>query len=109
MALGLSLAVVGCATRPESISASFVSHEKYMGNDCPQLTDMMADARGQLTKFSDMQNTKANIDAATVFLVLIPASKLSGDSAGDVAKYKGEVEAIETAQVKTGCKKVAMK
>jgi hypothetical protein len=99
--------LVGCATRPESISASYVSHEKYMSNDCAQLTSHMVDARSQLTKFSSMQDTKANLDAATVFFVLIPASKLTGDSAGDVAKYKGEVEAIETAQVKNGCKKVA--
>ena len=66
----------------------------------------MSDARVQLAKFSAMQDTKANIDAASVFFVLIPASKLTGDSAGDVAKYKGEVEAIETAQIKNGCKKI---
>jgi hypothetical protein len=107
MAVGIALTIVGCATRPESISASFVSHEKYMGQGCPQLTDSMSDARAKLAEFSKLQDTKANVDAATVFLVLIPASKLSGDHAGDVAKYKGEVEAIETAQVKTGCKKVA--
>jgi len=52
-----------------------------------------------------MQDSKANMDAATVFFVLIPASKLTGDSAADVAKFKGEVEAIETAQIKNGCKK----
>lgn len=97
--------IAGCATRPESISASYVSHEKYMGQDCTQLALQMSEARGQLTKFSSMQDTKANVDAATVFFVLIPASKLSGDHAGDVAKYKGEVEAVETALVKTGCKK----
>jgi len=95
----------GCATRPESISASFVSHEKYIANDCMQLATNMADARADLQKYSSMQDTKANLDAATVFFVLIPASKLSGDHAGDVAKYKGEVEAIETAQIKNGCKK----
>jgi len=66
----------------------------------------MADARAELVKFSSMQDSKANVDAATVFLVLIPFSKLSGDHAGDVAKYKGEVEAIETAQIKNGCKKL---
>ena len=108
LALGLALSVVGCATRPESISASFVSHEKYMGQTCPQLTDSMADARTKLTGYSKQQDNKANLDAATVFLVLIPASKLAGDHAGDVAKYKGEVEAIETAQIKSNCKKVAM-
>lgn len=99
--------LAGCATRPESIPASFVSHEKYMANDCLQLNTNMSDARAQLEKFSAMQNSKANLDAATVFLALIPASKLTGDSAGDVAKYKGEVEAIETAQIKNGCKKAS--
>jgi hypothetical protein len=105
----LSLAFVslisGCATRPESISASFVSHEKYSGKDCTSLALDMSNARSELEKFSKMQDTKANLDAATVFLVLIPASKLSGDHAGDVAKWKGEVEAVETALIKANCKK----
>ncbi len=99
------VAITGCATRPESISASFVSHEKYSGQNCAQLTDTMSDARAKLAEYSKLQDSKANMDAATVFFVLIPASKLSGDHAGDVAKYKGEVEAIETAQIKAGCKK----
>ena len=51
-----------------------------------------------------MQNSKANMDAGTVFFVLIPASKLSGDHEADVAKWKGEVEAINTAQEKLKCK-----
>ena len=77
-----------------------------MGQDCTQLALLMSDARSQLAKFSSMQDSKANMDAATVFLVLVPASKLSGDHAADVAKYKGEVEAVETALIKTGCKKL---
>ena len=104
-AVCLVAALAGCATRPESISASYVSHEKYGGQNCVELNTSMSDARAQLTKFSEMQNTKANVDAATVFIALVPISKLSGDHAGDVAKYKGEVEAIETAQVKAKCKK----
>jgi hypothetical protein len=102
-----SVAITGCATRPESISASFVSHEKYSGQNCAQLTDAMADSRAKLAEYSKLQDSKANMDAATVFFVLIPASKLSGDHAGDVAKYKGEVEAVETAQIKAGCKKAS--
>jgi len=64
----------------------------------------MGDSRAELDKYSKLQDSKANLDAATVFLVLIPASKLSGDHEGDVARLKGEVEAIETAQVKGKCK-----
>ena len=101
------IALSGCATRPESISASFVSHEKYMGNDCLQLSTDMNEARLQLLRFSTLQDSKANMDAATVFFVLVPVSKLSGDHAADVAKYKGEVEAIETAQIKRGCKRTS--
>ena len=51
-----------------------------------------------------MDSFQANMDAGTVFFVLIPASKLSGDHEGDVAKWKGEVEAINTAQEKLKCK-----
>ncbi|WP_372826943.1 hypothetical protein [Polaromonas sp.] len=107
LASAVLLTAAGCATRPESISASFVSHEKYMGQTCPQLTDSMADARAKLSEYSKLQDSKANVDAATVFFVLIPASKLSGDHAGDVAKYKGQVEAIETAQIRSNCRKLA--
>ncbi|MEK7345913.1 MAG: hypothetical protein AAB176_09485 [Pseudomonadota bacterium] len=96
--------LAACASRPESISASFVSHEKYAGRDCTQLGLDMSNARAELQKFSSMQDTKANIDAATVFFALVPASKLSGDHAGDVAKWKGEVEAVDTASTKAGCK-----
>ena len=45
-----------------------------------------------------------NRSKTIVFFVLIPASKLSGDHEGDVAKWKGEVEAINTAQEKLKCK-----
>ncbi|QQZ31049.1 hypothetical protein HMY34_18735 [Thiothrix subterranea] len=93
-----------CATRPESISASYVSYEKYSNLNCAALTTKMADTRAELDKFSKMQNSKANVDAAGVFLVGIPVSKLSGDFQADVARLKGEVEAIETAQVKKNCK-----
>jgi len=97
--------LVSCASRPESISASFVSHEKYSGRDCAQLAIDLSNARSELQKYSSMQDSKANVDAATVFFVLIPASKLSGDHAGDVAKWKGEVEAVDTAIAKANCKR----
>ena len=103
--LAITALVAGCATRPESISASFVSHEKYSGRDCTSLTLDLGNARNELAKFSSMQDSKANTDAATVFFVLIPVSKLAGDHAGDVAKWKGEVEAVETAIVKANCRK----
>ena len=105
IATAIVAVTAGCATRPESISASYISHEKYMGKDCTSLVLDMSNARSELAKFSTMQDSKANVDAATVFFVLVPVSKLSGDHAADVAKFKGEVEAIETALIKSNCKR----
>lgn len=96
--------MTGCANRPESIPSSYISHERYMDSNCIKLATQMADARFNLAKFSEMQNSKANGDAWGVFLVLVPVSQLTGDHEADVAKYKGVVEAIETAQIKSRCK-----
>ncbi len=99
-------ALTACATRPESITASFVSHEKFVHLDCTELATKMSDKRAELDKLSKMQDSKANGDAAGVFLLGIPFSKLSGDYEGDIARLKGEVEAVDTAQVKNKCKSV---
>lgn len=32
-----AITLAACATRPDSIRASFVSHEKFMDLECPQL------------------------------------------------------------------------
>jgi len=93
----------GCANRPESIAASYVSHERYSDLTCEQLSSTMANAREELRIYSDKQDTAANMDAGTVFLVLIPQSALAGDSEAEVAKWKGTVEAIETMQIKKKC------
>lgn len=95
--------ITGCASRPESIPASHVSHEKYIDNDCQVLYGKLSGAQSELARYSDLQNSAANSDAVGVFLLGIPFSKLSGDHAGNVAKWKGEIEAIETAKVKKKC------
>ena len=104
LAAALSIGLIGCANRPESIHASFVSFEKYIDLDCAALETKMSTARADLAKYSKMQDDKANADAVGVFLLLIPISKLSGDHEADVARTKGEIEAIETAQVKNKCR-----
>lgn len=95
--------LAGCANRPETIHASFVSHERYMDQNCMQLLGTLSNTRAELARFSRMQDGKATGDAWGVFLIGVPFSKLSGDHEGDVARLKGQVEALETAQVKQRC------
>jgi len=92
-----------CANRPESIHASYVSHEKFAHLDCPALDAKMRATRVSLAQYSQIQNSKADQDAIGVFLFGVPFSKLSGDVEGEVARLKGEVEAIETASIKKQC------
>ena len=84
--ISLTVLVASCANRPESIGASYTSHERYMDSDCSQLASTMANARATLADYSDKQNTAANTDAGGVFLVLIPPSAFVGDSEADVVK-----------------------
>jgi hypothetical protein len=103
LAVFATATLVACANRPETIHASYVSHERFMDLDCEQLVGKLASSRADLVKYSKMQDEKANGDAVGVFLVLVPVSKLTGDYEGEVARLKGEVEAIETAQIKKKC------
>jgi hypothetical protein len=57
----------------------------------------------ELANLSRAQDEKANADAVGVFLILVPISKLTGDHEGEIARIKGQVEAIETAQIKNKC------
>lgn len=98
------LVVSGCANRPESIHAEYVSHERFAGLSCQELATRLGEAQARLQAASRRQDNAANADAATVFLVAIPVSKLAGDHEAEVAHLKGEVEAIETAQVRGKCR-----
>ncbi len=102
-AIAAILLMSGCANRPESIAASYTSHERYADLDCAQLASTMTNARAELAVYADKQDTAANMDAGGVFLILIPPSAFAGDSEADVAKWKGRVDAIETAQIKKKC------
>jgi len=95
--------LVSCANRPDSIHASYVSHEKFMHLDCSGLAARMVDTRTELERNSQIQNDKANTDAVGVFLFGVPFSKLSGDVEGEIARLKGEVEAIDTVRIKRKC------
>ena len=50
-----------------------------------------------------IQRGKVAADAATVFLVLIPVSTMAGDYEADVARYKGEKQALERTLANKTC------
>ena len=94
------LTIVGCANRPDKINASYIPHEKHENLNCEGLITQLLEAKKQLLEFSDKQDIKANVDTGILLVTLIPVSVLSGDYESEVSRWKGEVEAVETAQMK---------
>ena len=68
-----------CALRPESISATYIPHEKYIDGSCEELDRQFLEAQVQLAKASALQNGKADEDTVGILLILIPVRKYTGE------------------------------
>ncbi len=92
-----SIAVSACVSRPESIRGTVTPYERYVELDCLGLDLKMADTKAELDHLSKMQDDKATADAVSVLLIfVVPGIRSAGDDHEvDIARLKGEVEAIE--------------
>jgi len=101
--------LAGCASRAENISAAYVSPVLYENLSCQQLAREATNVSARAQTAAGMQNKKAGQDAAamTVGLVLFwPAlffTQGDGAQAAEVARLKGEMQAIEDASTRKGC------
>ncbi|MBZ9889458.1 hypothetical protein LB559_16145 [Mesorhizobium sp. BR1-1-3] len=108
-ALGAAILLVGCATRPDKIQASYVSPILYQNLTCEQLALEATNISRRATEAAGVQNKKAGQDAAVVAVGVIifwPAlffASGDGASAAEVARLKGEMQAIEDASTLKGC------
>ena len=95
--------ISGCAKSPSSIAPMAVASAEYEHLSCKKMRAEQRDIKQELMLAVRDQNNAQVADAATVFLVLIPASALVGDAEADVARYKGELIAVERAMDRNGC------
>ncbi len=104
-----SLLLAGCATRAENISAAYVSPVQYQNFSCAQLQEEAARVSARAVVASGAQDQKATNDAVAtgVGVVLFwPALFfIKGDaaSAQEIAQLKGDMEAIEQANIQKKC------
>lgn len=96
------LAHAGCASHPDRIEARYVSPTMYQAWSCDQLVEERTRLTKEVQRVDGLQRENANADVAmmTVGLVLLwpmlfglAATK---DRKDDVARLKGEYEAVET-------------
>ena len=98
--VSVSLLAGGCASRPENVTASHVSSSRYMDRTCKSLAreyDEVAEAlRVQSAKLNDKATQDAVVTGVGVILFW-PVLFALGNNAGlegDVARLKGEEQAI---------------
>ena len=101
--------VSGCATNPKDIAPSYVSPILYQNLTCEQLAQEAARVSQAAAVSNGAQANQASKDAVmtTVGVVLFWPSLffIGGDkgNAAEVARLKGEMQAIEQANISKSC------
>jgi hypothetical protein len=109
LALAFGLLLIGCATRAENISAAYVSPIQYQSYTCQQLQEEAARVSARAMVASGAQDQKANNDAVATGVGVIlfwPALFfIKGDaaSAQEIAQLKGDMDAVEQANIQKKC------
>jgi hypothetical protein len=99
-----ALAISACAKSPDAIQASYVSEVPYLSWTCPQLSEETQRLSGALARASAQQERARGNDIAGVIFLGFPVSSLSGDNvAPEVARLKGEEEAVRKAMIRKNC------
>lgn len=98
----------GCASSPGSISASYVSPLQYQSYDCDQIAQEMRRITRKVQEVTGIQSSKASGDAVAVTASLLfwPALfflAAGEDKSAELARLKGEAEALEQAAVQKKC------
>jgi hypothetical protein len=103
------LALSGCASRSSDIAAAYVSPLQYQSFSCAQLTEEAARVSARAAVASGVQDQNATNDtvATTAAVILFwPAAFLikgNGANAQEVAQLKGDMDAIEQANIEKKC------
>jgi hypothetical protein len=101
---GMAATLAACAAAPESIPASYVSEVTYQHFTCPQLGEESSRLSTALVTASKQQHQARAGDTFGVILIGLPVSSMSGGNiAPEVARLKGESEAVRRAIITKRC------
>jgi hypothetical protein len=100
--------LTACAQKPDNITASYVSPLQYQDLDCAQINAEARRLSGRLGELTGQQQRAANDDAAVTAATIVvfwPAAFFigRGDKAAELARLKGEAEALASAGIAKRC------
>jgi hypothetical protein len=105
----IATSLAGCASKAENIAAAYVSPLQYQSYSCSQLGEEAARIATRANQVAGVQDGKATNDAVATgvgVIIFWPALFLiKGDSttAAELARLKGEIEAIEKVATQKKC------
>jgi len=104
----LSLALSGCAPSSENVKPAYVSPLQYQGYSCNQIRQEMMIVARHVSEVSGTQDSHATNDDVAMGVGLIifwPALFFlaNKDQREELARLKGEYEALEEAAVRKNC------
>lgn len=109
MAIALTISVAGCASKPRDIEAAYVSPLAYEPYTCEQLGAEAQRISARAASATGAQEKKATGDAVAVGVGLVlfwPALffiKGKGANEAEIARLKGEMEAVEKVSIQKNC------
>lgn len=113
LALSATSILAGCATRPDEITPSYTSKFEYKDYSCDQMTEeaqRISDRANDAYGLQRKQRSRDQINS-TVGVLFFPVSFLfiqgDGPKAVEVARLKGQMDALEQASIvknQKGCR-----
>jgi hypothetical protein len=109
VALVMAIAAVSaCAKDSEDISATYVSPLQYNSFTCVQIEQEFARVSRRVSEVSGQQDKTAQSDAIATGVAIVlfwPAAFFiaGGDKSDELARLKGEYEALERAAIEKNC------
>ena len=107
--ISLSILIVGCASKPEALTASFVSPGMYNNYDCEQITKEMQRYTASVTDLTGKQSKLYKDDQAMGWIgtfALWPLYlfiKGDGEVASQLKTAKGTLAALQQSSVEKKC------
>ncbi len=101
--------LTACAEKSEQVSASYISPLQYQSYSCRQIQTEAQRVSGRVGEISGVQDKQASNDAVATGVALVlfwPAAffiKGNKGNAAQLSRLKGELEALEQANIQKKC------
>lgn len=102
------LVLVACASKSDNISSTYISPLQYQGYNCSQIRSELSRVSRRVNEVAGVQDSQASNDSVALGVGLVlfwPALffMIGKDKEEEVARLKGEYEALEQAAIQKNC------